>query len=107
MGGVKDMGWANWFSKAATDVADAPDASGAAALQQAHAGVAAAGDPAISQAGPAETVPYDEQVLQAGWVPAERVDGAAAEHPPAGVPGEDALQDALAFLARVYNNQGC
>ncbi len=89
------MAWSNWFSNAVTQ---GPDAANAAPVPS----VPSAADLAAEAGAP----PYDDQVLQAGWVATERVDGAAAE-PPAAAPGDDTLQDALAFLARVYSNQGC
>ena len=93
------MAWSNWFSKA---VKQGPDAARLPSVPSAADPAADAALPAAAAGAP----PYDDQVLQAGWVASERVDGAAAE-PQAAAPGDDALQDALAFLARVYSNQGC
>lgn len=102
-GGASVMGWPNWFSKATKG--DPAEAGADAGQPLSGAPVT---DAAMPPAGMAiEAVPYDEQVLQAGWIPAERLDGAGAETAQSPAPGEDALQDALAFLARVYNNQGC
>jgi hypothetical protein len=97
------MAWSNWFSNAVTQ---GPDVATAAPVPSVPSAADVAAEAALPAAA-AEAAPYDEQVLQAGWVATERVDGAATEPQQAAAPGDDALQDALAFLARVYSNQGC